>query len=132
MHNNKSFVHKFLKNFMFWLAKHVEAEDSTPEYFTLPDDQASVPTRTEELATIIYNVIKNKLNGVFPACGFYNSKLGDDYAPSWFKFGEQILFEYDDKLLKFLKPIVANDPSKPKFSRMLNVEPKLHEKFYGS
>ena len=131
MHNNKSFVHKFLKNFMFWKAE-VEAGIRKDEKFTLPDDQASVPTRTEELAEIIYNVIKNKLSGIFPACGFYDSSLGDDYAPSWFKFGQQILFEYDHSLVEDLKPIVANDPSKPKFSRMLNVEPKLHEKFYGN
>lgn len=86
MHNNKSFVHKFLKNFMFWKAE-VEAGIRKDEKFTLPDDQASIPTRTEELATMIYNVIKNNLHGIVPACGFYDSKLGDNYAPSWFKFG---------------------------------------------
>ena len=130
MHNNKSFVHKFLKNFMFWKAE-VEAGIRKDKKFTLPDDQASIPTRTEELATMIYNVIKNNLHGIVPACGFYDSKLGDNYAPSWFKFGQQILFEYDNSLLKFLQPVAANDPSKPKFSRMLNVPPKMHEKLYG-
>ena len=132
MHNNKSFVHKFLKNFLLWKAKHSIAKDATPEYFTLPDDQASVPTCTTELAAIIYNVIKNKLSGTFPACGFYDTSLGDDYAPTWFKFGQYILYEYDKTLCEFLKPVSADDPSKPKFSRMFNVDPKLHEKFYGS
>lgn len=131
MHNNKSFVHKFLKNFMFWKAE-VEAGIRKDKKFTLPDDQASIPTRTEELATMIYNVIKNNLHGIVPACGFYDSSLGDDYAPTWFKFGQQILFQYDNSLVKCLKPIMANDPSKPKFSRMLNVDPKLYEKFYGN
>ena len=130
MHNNKSFVHKFLKNFLWWKKEH-DAGLSSKEFFTLPDDQASVPTRTDELAQIIYNVIDNKLHGVLPACGFYSTKLGFCYAPSWFGFGQKILFEYNDKLLEYLKPVQANDPSKPKFSRMYNVPCDMHEKFYG-
>lgn len=130
MHNNKSFVHKFLKNFLFWKAEFA-AGLRKDDKFTLPDDQASVPTSTEELADIISCVIQNDLNGTFPACGFYMSSLGDSYAPSWFTFGKYILQAYDDKLVDDLKPIAANDPSKPKFSRMLNVDPDMHEKFYG-
>lgn len=131
MHNNKSFVHKFLKNFLIWKAEF-EAGIRKDDKFTLPDDQASVPTSAIELASFIYYVIKNNLSGTFPACGFYDTSLGDDYAPSWFKFGQQILFEYDSSLVEFLKPITANDSSKPKFSRMYNVSPKLYEKLYGN
>ena len=130
MHNNKSFVHKFLKNFFLW-KKERDAGLSSQEFFTLPHDQVSVPTLTSELAQIIYCTIDNKLHGVLPACGFYSTKLGLCYAPSWFDFGQQILFEYDDRLLEYLKPVQANDPTKPKFSRMLNVPCNMHEKFYG-
>jgi len=37
MHNSKSFVHKFLKNFYMWKKEH-DAGIAKNEFFTLPDD----------------------------------------------------------------------------------------------
>ena len=80
---------------------------------------------------MVYNVICSKLNGIIPACGYYDSSLGPDYAPSWFTFGKQILHEIDDELLEHLKPTAADDPSKPKFSRLKNAPCSMLPKLYG-
>ena len=93
----------------------------------------SVPTRTTELAHIIYNAIDNKLYGILPACGYSTDvAVAEDYAPSWSYFAYRILHTFDSSLADYIQPFHAADPTRPKFSRMFNSDKKLLKKLFGT
>lgn len=117
-HNCKSFVHKFLKNFMSKKKEHDASSDSIFE-FEMTQNEHSIPTRSETLAKMILNTIKHNLHGTFAACGTADDS---NYAVSRKQWAEEILkFWLNSEELAKCKIVgVDRDTLAPKFSRMYN------------
>ena len=117
--NCKSFVHKFLKNFMSKKKEHDVSYNDIFE-FEMTQNEYSIPTRSETLAYMILNTIKYNLHGIFAACGTATSY--SSYAVSRKQWAEEILKLWlNSKELAKCKIVgVDCDTLAPKFSRMYN------------
>jgi len=130
-HNNKSFIHKFLKNVASYQAKLQANPPPSNEMpvLTMTSNEVSVPTSTRYVAECIYESIVHKLHGVKHAvCEFLEYGVA---GVSRLEFANKILEEC--KELKVLEAeqigsshltSVERDTYQPKFSAM-------QSSFYG-
>lgn len=118
-HNCKSFVHKFLKNFISKKKEHDASYNDIFE-FEMTQNEYSIPTRSETLAYMILNTIKYNLHGIFAACGTATSY--SSYAVSRKQWAEEILKLWlnPEEFAKCKIVGVDRDTLAPKFSRMYN------------
>ena len=118
-HNCKSFVHKFLKNFMSKKKEHDVSYNDIFE-FEMTQNEHSIPTSSETLAYMILNTIKYNLHGIFAACG--TAASSGSYAVSRKQWAEEILKLWlnPEEFAKCKIVGVDCDTLAPKFSRMYN------------
>ena len=118
-HNCKSFIHKFLKNFISKKKEHDASYNDIFE-FEMTQNEYSIPTRSETLAYMILNTIKYNLHGTFAACG--TAASSSSYAVSRKQWAEEILkFWLNSEEFAKCKIVgVDRDTLAPKFSRMYN------------
>lgn len=124
-YNQKSFVHKVLKNIVKKYNDDIKSGTSMPDpfEFEMTQNELSIPTRTESLAKMILNVIKYKLYGTFAATGLTSSGLmsgGGRYAVSRKEWTEEIVKIFDPLKQEIRIVGVDRDTLAPKYSRMYN------------
>lgn len=132
-HNNKSFIHKFIKNVVkVVLSKEKDAEAEV----TMTENEVSVPTSTKFVAECILDTMMQKKHGVMHAvCDIdavsevnapHGDLVGRAYGVTRVEFAKEILknFSYDQFVINDVKLSDVNvvpverDTYQPKFSAM--------------
>lgn len=79
MHNNKSFIHKFLNYAAKCMISNIDIEATTNE--------KSLPTSTEFVSELVLHTMKNKLTGIMHAVPF----LASEKSPTRFEYCKTIV-----------------------------------------